>query len=90
MAELLDDVLVTSPGTLQHIVTSSPPVLSTSEVRDVALRLDARLEPFPVSAPGGRRRRIRRPVLVAALAAASSGAAAVLVAQHAGVLPLPW
>ena len=34
MAELVDDVLVTSPTTLEHIVASSPPVLSTSEVNE--------------------------------------------------------
>jgi hypothetical protein len=88
MAELVEEVLVTSPSTLEHIVGFSPVVLSTSEVNDVALRLDARLEPFPFAhvrtRPGWRR---RAAVLVAS-AVAASGAAAALLA-HGGVTP-PW
>lgn len=89
MAELVDGVLVTSPRTLQHIVSSAPPVLSTSEVHDVALRLDARLEPFPVAAPAKRRRWRRGHTIAAAVVAACSAAAAV-AAQQAGGVPLPW
>jgi hypothetical protein len=89
MAELVDDVLVTSASTLEHIVASSPVVLSTSEVDDVARRLDARLEPYPVVHVQKRpRRRRAHSVLAVGLAAAS--AAAVVVAHGAGVLPLPW
>jgi hypothetical protein len=91
MAELVDDVLVTSAGTLEHIVSSSPVVLSTSEVNDVALRLDARLEPFPITHVQ-RRRSWRRCGLVGGLVAAASavGAVAVLLTEQVGALPLPW
>jgi hypothetical protein len=88
LAELVEDVLVTSAGTLEHIVSSSPVVLSTSEVNDVALRLAARLEPFPVATLRTRPRwRRRGAVLVASAVAASGGAAALLA--HAGIR-LPW
>ena len=89
MADLVQDVLVTSTSTLEHIVRFSPVVLSTSEVNDVALRLDAGLEPFPVAPPSRRRRWRGRRSLVAALVAASS-AGIVALAQEAGSLPLPW
>lgn len=88
MAELVDDVLVTSPSTLEHIVASSPVVLSTSEVNEVALRLDARLEPFPVPTAPVRRRWGRRKGLLAALVAATS-AAATVVLSAGGAFPLP-
>jgi hypothetical protein len=87
VAELVDDVLVTSPSTLEHIVRSSPVVLSTSEVNDVALRLDARLERFPL-AHARTRPRWRRGAAVLVSALAASGAAAALLAR-AGVTP-PW
>jgi hypothetical protein len=88
VAELVDDVLVTSPSTLEHIVRSLPVVLSTSEVNDIALKLDARLEPFPVSHARTRPRwRRRLTVLGGAALAASASAAAVLA--HGG-LSLPW
>jgi ligand-binding SRPBCC domain-containing protein len=90
IAELVDDVLVTSPGTLEYIVTSSPPVLSTSEVNDVGLRLDARLEPFPVPGPSRRRRWRRRHTVATAVVAACSAAAAAVVAHEVGGAPLPW
>lgn len=91
MAELVGGVLVTSAGTLEHIVSSSPVVLSTSEVNDVALRLDARLEPFPITHVQ-KRRPWRRYGLVAGLVAtvSAAGAGAVLLTQEAGTLPLPW
>jgi hypothetical protein len=88
MAELVEDVLVTSPSTLEHIVGSSPVVLSTSEVNDVALRLDARLEPFPVAHVRTRPRWRRRAAVLVASAVAASGAAAALLA-HGGVTT-PW
>jgi len=90
MAELVDDVLVTSPTTLEHIVASSPPVLSTSEVNDVGLRLDARLEPFPVARPNRRRRWRRRHSVLTGLLAAASGAAAFVLTKEVGTVPLPW
>lgn len=90
MAELVDDVLVTSPSTLEHIVASSPVVLSTSEVNDVALRLDARLEPFPLPEAPERRRWSRRRGVVAVLVAASSTAGVVALAQETGWLSAPW
>lgn len=90
MAELVGGVLVTSATTLEHIVSSSPVVLSTSEVNDVALRLDARLEPFPIT-HAQKRRPWRRYGLVGGLVATVSAAAgAVLLTQEVGALPLPW
>jgi hypothetical protein len=88
VAEIVEDVLVTSPSTLEHIVGSSPVVLSTSEVNDVALRLDARLEPFPVAHVRTRPRWRRRAAVLVASVVAASGAAAALLA-HGGVTP-PW
>jgi hypothetical protein len=88
MADLVEDVLVTSPSTLEHILGSSPVVLSTSEVNDVALRLDARLEPFPVAHVRSRPRWRRRAAVLVASAVAASGAAAALL-THGGVAP-PW
>ena len=90
MAELVDDVLVTSPTTLEHIVASSPPVLSTSEVNDVSLRLDARLEPFPVARINRGRRWRRRHSVLTGLLAAASGAAAFVLTREVGPAPLPW
>ncbi|HEX6877826.1 MAG TPA: hypothetical protein VF165_19355 [Nocardioidaceae bacterium] len=90
MAELVDDVLVTSPSTLEHIVAASPVVLSTSEVNDVALRLAARLEAFPVPTPARRRRWDRRHSTAVALVAGSVAAAGVALAERVGALPLPW
>jgi hypothetical protein len=86
MADLVEDVLVTAPSTLEHILGSSPVVLSTSEVDDVALRLDTRLEPFPVAHVRTRPRWHRRAVVLVASALAASGAAAALLA-HGGVAP---
>jgi hypothetical protein len=90
LAETVDGVLLTSRGTLEHILASSPVVLSTSEINDVALRLDARLEPFPVAPPEARRRWRRRHTVVAGLVATASGAAVAALAQVAGALPVPW
>lgn len=89
VAEMLEDVLVTTPATLEHVVRSSPMRLSTSEVHDVAQRLEARLEPFPVhvtAAPCRRGR--RRPLLVAAGLAACAGT--VVLLGEAGALTPPW
>lgn len=90
MAELVDGVLVTSPTTLEHIMASSPPVLSTSEVNDVGLRLDARLEPFPVARINRSRRWRRRHSVLTGLLAAASGAAAFVLTREVGPVPLPW
>jgi hypothetical protein len=90
MAEIVDDVLITAPSTLEHIVACSPVVLSTSEVNDVALRLDARLEPFPIAHAQTRRRWRRRHSLLLALGAAASSAAVVVLTQGVGGVPLPW
>ncbi len=88
MAELVDNVLLTSPTTLEHIVRYSPVVLSTSEINEVALRLDARLEPFPLPAPKMPSRWNRpRAVLAALLAAAGAGA---VIAEQMGAVRLPW
>lgn len=87
LAELVDDVLVTSPSTLEHIVGSSPAVLSTSEVHEVALRLDARTEPFPVTPVRERRRGRRRTVAAGVLAAVCAAAAALLALE---IVTPPW
>jgi hypothetical protein len=89
MADLVQEVLVTSATTLEHIVRSSPVVLSTSEINEVALRLDARLEPFPVAQVTRPRRWSRRHIVVA-LATVASAATAVALTQEVGSLPLPW
>jgi hypothetical protein len=88
LAEQVDGVLVTSPVTLEHIIRSTPVVLSTSEVTDVALRLDARLEPFPVVRAGAGRPRRRRLVLAAAVSGLAAAAASVLA--PAAELPPLW
>lgn len=88
MAELVEDVLLTSPTTLEHIVRASPVVLSTSEVNEVAARLDVRLEPFPLPVEAKPRRWNRGRAVLAGLLAAVG--AVVVVAEQAGVLPLPW
>lgn len=87
VADLVDGVLVTTGETLEHIVRSSPVVLSTSEAHDVALRLEAGLvaAPQPVHRPTGRR--ARRGALVAAVVAA---VAAAVVLLDRVVLTPPW
>lgn len=87
MADLVDDVLVTTAETLEHIVRSSPVVLSTSEINDVALRLDARFEPFPVAPEVRRTRRSRRRGLLAVAVAAAGVGGAVLLDR---LVALPW
>lgn len=89
MADLVDGVLVTTPTTLEHIVRSSPVVLSTSEINDVAHRLDARLEPFPIGPVRRRRRWTRRRGLLAAAAATACAGTAVALGEL-GALTLPW
>lgn len=79
-AEESGGVLVASLGTFEHIVRSSPPVLSTSEVGQAYSSLKARLEQVP-PAPDTSRRRFR----VARRAAAASVAVA---ATSIGVLLL--
>ncbi len=81
-------VLVTSPETFEHIVRYAPVVLSTSEMRQVHLRLASVLTPFPVPAPPARRTPWRRRLAVAGLAAASA-ATAVAVAVQETALQLP-
>jgi hypothetical protein len=87
MADLVDDVLVTTPDTLEHIVRSSPPVLSTSEIHEISLRLDAGLEPYPAVAEVRRTRWTRRRGLVAVAVAATAAAGGVLLD---GLGALPW
>ncbi|HZJ07110.1 MAG TPA: hypothetical protein VFD59_16790 [Nocardioidaceae bacterium] len=48
--------VVTSTTTLEHIVRALPGVLSTSEVSEIAARLDARLEAAPAQAAQRRSR----------------------------------
>jgi hypothetical protein len=88
LADLVAGVLVTSPATLEHIVRSTPVTLSTSEVTEVALRLDARLEPFPVDPSGTGRPRRRRLVVLAAVVSALAAAAAGVLAPLAELPPL--
>ena len=91
VADLVDDVLVTSTATLDHILRSSPVVLSTSEVRDVGLRLGACLEPFPrATAPGPGRPAWRRALLAVAAAAVAGVVGVSALGQGLGVLPGPW
>lgn len=75
-AEEVRGVLVASLATLEHIVRSSPPILSTSEVAQVGSALQARLEQVPVL-PGPSRRHFRVALRTAAafiaVAAASGG-----------------
>ena len=75
-AEESGGTLVASLGTFEHIVRSSPRVLSTSEVGQAYSALKARLEQAPLS-PGASPRRFRATLRVAAasvgLAAASIG-----------------
>lgn len=70
------DVLVASPDVLRHTWRRLPRVLSTSEAADVAARLRARLEPFPVEPPPAKRRwgwlRRRRHAPVAGAGAAGA------------------
>lgn len=88
VADLVGEVLVTSSVPLEHILRSSPVVLSTSEINEVGMRLGARLEPFPV--PQVRERR-RRGWWRAVLALGALGAAgAATVAQDLVPLVLPW
>ena len=88
VAEHHDGVLVASPDTLQHIVASSPVVLSTSEVNEITLRLGAHLEPYPV-VPRQRAGRWRGRPARAALGLLAVPAAAALLAGL-DVVTLPW
>jgi len=76
-AEEVRGVLVTSSSTFEHIVRSSPAVLSTSEIAQVHACLQARLEHAPVQ-PVSRASRWRGALRVAAastvVAAATTGA----------------
>lgn len=87
MADLVDDVLVTTAETLEHIVRSSPVVLSTSEINDVALRLDARFEPFPVAPEVRRARWSRRRRRLLAATVTAAGAVGVVLLDRLEVLP---
>jgi hypothetical protein len=91
MAELVEGVLVTSPSTLEHVLRSSPVVLSTSEINEVALRLDAALEPFPMGDCGAPRPGRRRALLARwAAVAAGAGAGAGVLLERVGLLAPPW
>lgn len=82
LAEEVTGVMVTSPFTLEHILRSSPPVLSTSEVAEVSSLLRSRLEQLPPPDAGLTRRWYRTRVAavttaVAAAAASIAGAVAL-------------
>lgn len=68
-AEDSGGVLVASLGTFEHIVRSSPPVLSTSEVGQAYSSLRARLDQVPL-VPDTSRRRLRVALRVAAASVA--------------------
>ncbi len=89
MADLVDDVLVTTTETLEHIVASSPRVLSTCEIDEIALRLEALMEALPESDEVRRPWWARRRASLAA-AVAAAGAGAVVLAERMGVLTPPW
>lgn len=75
VAERRGDVLVTGITTLEHVVRSSPVVLSTSEVSGLGSRLAGSLG----QAPAAPERPRRRPLPVAALLCAASTAAIACV-----------
>jgi hypothetical protein len=77
-ADVVEEVLVTAPDTLEHVVGHSPVVLSTSEVTEVAMRLTALTEPFPIREAAPRRRPWHRWALAGGLAAASTATAVAL------------
>jgi len=88
-ADVVGGVLVTSPGTLEHVVQHSPVVLSTSEVTEVALRLSALTEPFPeASVVPSRGRWRRRAALLGTVAA--TGASFVALTHEKLAALLPW
>ena len=72
-AEDVDGVQVTSLGALEHIVRSSTPVLSTSEVRQAFALLRANLVDVPLEASTSRRR-LRAALRVAAASVAVAAA----------------
>lgn len=90
IADLVGDVLVTTVSTLEHIVRSSPAVLSTSEVNEVALRLGVCLEPFPVLHRSEEPRWNRRRGIFAGLVAAASSTGIYVLMQEVGSTALPW
>ena len=87
VVDLVEDVLVASVTPLEHILRASAVVLSTSEVNEVAHRLGAALEPFPV--PVEPARRGRRRALFAAAAGVAVGFAVWVVETGVGSTP-PW
>ncbi len=90
VAQSVRGVLVTSSDTLEHVLRSSPVVLSTSEVVEVAARLEARLAPFPVEDMRKRRRwGWRRWSLAGAATAASAAASVAVFAPDLLRIPLP-
>ncbi len=87
IAHLVDGVLVTTAETLEHIVGSSPVVLSTSEAREVTLRLEAGLVAAACPLDRPARGRARRAGL---LAGAAAGAAAVVLLLGRLPVTMPW
>jgi hypothetical protein len=66
-------VLVASPGVLRHAWRHGPRVLSTSEATEIAGRLRAVLEPFPIEPPTETKRRWRWRRPAPAVTRASAG-----------------
>ncbi len=79
VAESMDGVTVTSLLALEHILRESPVVLSTCEVTEIGLRLQGRLQPFPVAPADPRGSWSLRRRIVAWVAAAAVVAGAVVV-----------
>lgn len=88
LAEEVTGVMVTSPFTLEHILRSSPVVLSTSEVAEVSSLLQTRLEQLPpADARSARRWDASRLAAVAASVAAAAAGVMGVVALRADLLP---
>jgi hypothetical protein len=84
--DVVDGVTITSRLALEHILRSSPVVLSTCEVAEVAGILNGRLEPVPLMAPeSSGRGGLRRRVLAGVAAAAVVGVAAAFGPEFAEI-----
>jgi hypothetical protein len=93
LGEWVGEVLIASPVTLEHVLRSLSPSLSTSEVSEIANRLEALLDPYPTRDATPPRRLLRgRLALVVALLGGGAVVAAGLVTGAGERLSglLPW
>jgi hypothetical protein len=90
IADLVDGVTVTSCLALEHILRSSPVVLSTCEVAEVSGRLRGVLEPVPVAVEPRRGWWARSRRLLVAAAAAGVASAVALVGSELTGFAGPW